>query len=378
MERQKKKILMFHPSLAPYRIDQFNSLNELFDLTVVFLFDNIWNNNMDQERLLSQCSFKISYLLKGPSRKGKILFRFGMYRMIKKLQPDIVMGFEYSPTTQLLLLWRRLGLITQKVGTTLDDSIDMCYHMKSEIRCLARKYSARYLDFWVVMSDEVSQFYQDQFKVNEQQLIVSPILQKPERLRENAQILETAARQYVEEHSLYGKKVLLFVGRLIPEKGLSGFLNTLSPLLRETADLKFVIIGEGKEFSLLQTIVEEQQLHGKVIFAGRLEGEELHAWYTCGSGLVLPSLFEPFGAVVNEALIFGMPVICSEYAGASSLMISPDQGIVFDPKDAKDTLAKTKLFLKSIRPIEEVSLAAKPSLMGDYQLKFNKEWGKLA
>lgn len=70
MERQKKKILMFHPSLAPYRIDQFNSLNELFDLTVVFLFDNIWNNNMDQERLLSQCSFKISYLLKGPSRKG--------------------------------------------------------------------------------------------------------------------------------------------------------------------------------------------------------------------------------------------------------------------------------------------------------------------
>ena len=46
MNRQRKKILMFHPSLAPYRLDQFNSLNELFDLTVVFLFDNIWNNKI--------------------------------------------------------------------------------------------------------------------------------------------------------------------------------------------------------------------------------------------------------------------------------------------------------------------------------------------
>ncbi len=376
MNRQRKKILMFHPSLAPYRLDQFNSLNELFDLTVVFLFDNIWNNKMDQSKLLDHCRFKVLYLLKGPRRKGKVFFRFGMYRMIRKIQPDIIMGFEYSLTTQLLILWKQLGIITQKIGTTLDDSIDMCHHMQSKLRNLARKRSVKHLDFWVVMSAEVSEFYKNKFNLKEHQLIVSPILQKPERLRENARKLEEIAQQYVREYDLEGKKTLLFVGRLIPEKGLSVFLSTLSSLLLEADNLKFVIVGEGRELSSLQEIMEDQQLRGKVMFEGRLEGEELHAWYACGSGLVLPSLFEPFGAVVNEALIFGMPVLCSQYAGAASL-ITPERGILFDPKNRNDTLEKTERFLEMIQSVKEVRLAERPSLMGNYQLQFNKEWEKL-
>lgn len=376
MNRQRKKILMFHPSLAPYRLDQFNSLNELFDLTVVFLFDNIWNNKMDQSKLLDHCRFKVLYLLKGPRRKGKVFFRFGMYKMIRKIQPDIIMGFEYSLTTQLLILWKQLGIITQKIGTTLDDSIDMCHHMQSKLRNLARKRSVKHLDFWVVMSAEVSEFYKNKFNLKEHQLIVSPILQKPERLRENARKLEEIAQQYVREYDLEGKKTLLFVGRLIPEKGLSVFLSTLSSLLLEADNLKFVIVGEGRELSSLQAIMEDQQLRGKVMFAGRLEGEELHAWYACGSGLVLPSLFEPFGAVVNEALIFGMPVLCSQYAGAASL-ITPERGILFDPKNRNDTLEKTERFLEMIQSVKEVRLAERPSLMGNYQLQFNKEWEKL-
>ena len=50
----KKKLLIFHPALAPYRVDQFNSLNEIFDLEVVFLFNNQWTFKYDQARLLSQ------------------------------------------------------------------------------------------------------------------------------------------------------------------------------------------------------------------------------------------------------------------------------------------------------------------------------------
>ena len=154
------------------RTELINSLNELFDLTVVFLFDNIWNNKMDQSKLLDHCRFKVLYLLKGPRRKGKVFFRFGMYRMIRKIQPDIIMGFEYSLTTQLLILWKQLGIITQKIGTTLDDSIDMCHHMQSKLRNLARKRSVKHLDFWVVMSAEVSEFYKNKFNLKEHQLIV--------------------------------------------------------------------------------------------------------------------------------------------------------------------------------------------------------------
>ena len=84
----KKKLLIFHPVLATYRIDQFNILNEIFDLEVVLLFDQMWNFNIDQNKYLNSCHFKYSYLLSGPRYKGR-LFRFGMYKKIRQVDPDI-------------------------------------------------------------------------------------------------------------------------------------------------------------------------------------------------------------------------------------------------------------------------------------------------
>src|SRR5690554_1543041 len=91
----KKKLLIFHPVLATYRIDQFNILNEIFDLEVVLLFDQMWNFNIDQNKISEQCHFKYSYLLSGPRYKGR-LFRFGMYKKIRQVDPDIILGYEYS------------------------------------------------------------------------------------------------------------------------------------------------------------------------------------------------------------------------------------------------------------------------------------------
>ena len=142
----KKKMLLFHPALAPYRVDQFNMLSELFDLEVVFLFDNLWTYKYDQDFLLSQCSFKVSYLLKGIRSKGRV-FRFGIYQKIKQSQPDIILSYEYSFTTQYILLLRQVGLIKQPIGSMIDDSIDICFNIQSKMRFRARKRGVSLLDF---------------------------------------------------------------------------------------------------------------------------------------------------------------------------------------------------------------------------------------
>lgn len=371
----KKKMLIFHPALAPYRIDQFNNLNDLFDLHIVFLYDNLWTFKYNQDLLLSQCTFKVSFLLKGPKHKGKV-FRFGMYKKIKSINPDLILGYEYSFTTQYLILLKRLGLINQAIGSMIDDSIDICYNIQSGIRFQARKYSIGYLDYLVLMSQEVSLYYQDQFDFKEDKIIVSPIIQSPDRLRKNAKQIESFAERYVSKYDLMGKKVLLFVGRLIPEKALPLFLNNIYSLLLEHLDLVFVIVGEGIETELLRLIINEKELHDRVILTGRYDNEELYAWYLSASGFVLPSLFEPFGAVVNEALIFGLPIFCSKYAGASCL-ITTDNGLIFDPSNQENTLEKLKLFLTNIEPLHSLELRRKPSLMDDDILNFNEEWGKL-
>lgn len=372
---KKKKVLIFHPALAPYRIDQFNSLNELYDLEVVFLFDNLWNYKMDQSKLLSQLLFKVSFLLRGPHYNGRV-FRYGMLKIIKMTNPDIILGYEYSFTTQYLILLKRLGLISQKIGSAIDDSIDICNHVQSKTRFLTRKHSIMHLDFLVVMSSEVSMFYQNTFNMQDNQIIVSPILQKPERLRSNSEELERIAQKYMQAYHLNGKKVLLFVGRLVPEKALPRFLNTIHSILLQQEHLVFILVGEGTEIKALTAIVEEKKLGEKVIFPGRYEGQELNAWYLCASGFVLPSLSETFGAVVNEALIFGLKVLCSQYAGASCL-IESNNGMIFNMLEKNDVLEKTNLFLELIEAIEEIDMRNKPSLMTKQQNDFIKEWRKL-
>ena len=207
-------------------------------------------------------------------------------------------------------------------------------------------------------------------------MIISPLLQKPERLRSYPEEIEAIAEKYIQKYNLYGKKVLLFVGRFIPEKALPNFLITFNSILLEQKDTIFVLVGEGDEIQTLKAIIQEKHLEEKVILPGKYEGQELYAWYLCASVFVLPSVSETFGAVVNEALIFGLKVLCSQYAGASCL-INSDNGLIFNPLDEKDTKTKINLFMAAIEPVRTVDMTKKPSLMGSHEQQFSNEWRKL-
>ncbi len=372
---KKKRVLIFHSALATYRVDQFNALNELYDVEVVFLLKNLWYYKMNQDELLSQSNFKISYLLKGPRYKGR-MFRFGVYKKIKEVKPDIILSYEYSLTTQYLILLKNLGLINQKIGTLVDDSMDICYNVQSKIRLKARNYAVKHLDYLVLLSDEVLQFYKDTFNLDKDQLIVSPILQQPEKLRRNASALESIADKYVQNYNLKNKKVLLYVGRLVEVKALPLFIRTIRTILEEEKDLLLILIGDGIERRKLEDLVKENNLGEKVLILGEYQGEELHGWYLSASGLVLPSIWEPFGAVINEALIFGLPVFCSSLAGASS-WIKEEHGMIFNPLSSLDTQDRFKSFISKIEAVDKIDLDNKKCLM-DFSIdKFNKEWRKL-
>ncbi|HBC39480.1 MAG TPA: glycosyl transferase family 1 [Porphyromonadaceae bacterium] len=372
----KKKMLIFHQVLATYRIDQFNLLNELFDLEVVYLYDSMQGLKINQKILEEQCNFRFSYFLRG-IKYGDRVFRFGIYKKVRQAKPDIIMSYEYSLATQYLLLLRSLGLIHQQIGTMVDDSMDMCHNVQSKARELVRNRTVKRVDFLVVMSHEVARFYRYKFSLDEQQIIVSPIVQLTERLRKEPDRVEAYAQNHVEKHNLRGKKILLFVGRFVPAKALPLFLNNISSILQERVDTRLVLVGEGAEKEALNTIIKEKNIEDKVLFPGKYQAQELYGWYTSASGFVLPSLFEPFGAVVNEALIFGLPVLCSRLAGATCL-INTENGLIFDPSDKEDTVQKLNSFMEKMKVVDDVSLTNKPPLIEDFRDDFRKEWKKLA
>jgi len=371
----KNRLLIFNTALAPYMIDQYNDLNKLYEVKVVFLNGNVTYDKFDQQKLREQLNCQYSYLLKGPAHKDRV-FRFGVYRTIRSFNPDFIISYEYSFTTQYLLLLKRIGLIKQKIGSTIDDSLEICNNVQSKARLYARKFAVGKLDFLVVLSEEVSKFYQNTFQLSEDRIIISPILQNQERLRVNSKILESIANGYLQEYNLKGKKILLYVGRFVEAKGLVGFINTIHKILIERENTVLVLVGAGEEKENIELAIESKLLQAKVLMPGRFEGNALYAWYLCASGFVLPSVYEPYGAVVNEALIFGNKVFCSIYAGAASL-IDSDSGIVFNPSKADETVDKFHLFLDSLHIVDDIDLNGKPSLMMNTRNNFDIEWNKI-
>ncbi|MFD0798204.1 glycosyltransferase family 4 protein [Maribacter chungangensis] len=118
---------------------------------------------------------------------------------------------------------------------------------------------------------------------------------------------------------------LLFVGSLIKLKGINNLLKKLSFL---KTDIHLDIIGGGNELDNLKEIVNENNIQNKVSFIGvktNYETRSLMHNYDC---LVLPSLYDGWGAVVNEGLMAGLFVICSDQCGAKDL-INKWNGIVF-------------------------------------------------
>ena len=371
-----KKLLIIHPALAPYRIDQFNALNKFFDLEVIFIFKNVWNHKFNQEKLLSELECKYTYLSKGPSYKGRV-FRFGILKKIKQNNPDIIIGYEYSFTTLYLIFLKKTGFIKQSIGTFVDDSLQLCENVQTIYRNLSRKFALKRLNFIVVLSTNVADYYRNKFNIDSNKIIISPILQNPSRLRSNKKVLENEANKYISQHKLKEKKVLLFVGRFIPEKGLYLFIKNISELLANNTQIKLILVGDGSERENLKNEIEKLKLSKSIILPGRFEGNELLAWYLCASGFILPSTLEPFGAVVNEALIFGIPILCSKYVGAASLITNTARGTLFDPLDSNDTKEKFSLFVHQMKILKSSKLTHKESLFDFDFHYFKTSWSKI-
>lgn len=371
------KVVVIHPALAPYRVDQFNLMSRLFDVTVIFLFDNVWNHPFDQEALLAQAEFKYIHLVEGLEYKGRVFTRKGLLRTLRRLAPDVVISVEFSFATQLLGLMKAMGLFKPRLGSTIDDSLAICQRPQSRARSLARALLVRNLDYLLLLSAPVADYYGRTYGIAKERLVVAPIVQDPARLRSRAATIDRIADDHAQRFDLVGRKVLLFVGRLIPEKGLLPLLRKVGSQLRADPDLRFVIVGDGVERDELQRLIEAESLNSSVILAGRFEDAEVHAWYVCASGFILPSVYEPFGAVVNEALIFGVPVLCSRAAGSAPLA-EASGGVLFSPADETETVQAFASFTAGLSRLETCRLEDRPSLMQDQTPSIARELSKLA
>jgi glycosyltransferase involved in cell wall biosynthesis len=147
----------------------------------------------------------------------------------------------------------------------------------------------------------------------------------------------TDLSQFRRKFALPEEKIVLFVGRLVYEKGIHVFVNAV-PKVSEKANTKFVIVGNGYMKEPLSNLVKGMGLAHKVTFTGFVDDETLKNLQRCADVCVVPSLFEPFGIVALEAMAAKSPVVVSDTGGLSEIVEHDLTGVKVYP-DNPDSLA---------------------------------------
>jgi glycosyltransferase involved in cell wall biosynthesis len=134
--------------------------------------------------------------------------------------------------------------------------------------------------------------------------------------------------------------VFIFSGRLLNYKGIVDLIESFEHAAKEDSRAKLIIAGEGPERGSVEDHASQKK---GILYAGRVEFDRLIEMYHASDVLVLPSHFEPWGLVVNEAMAASLPVIVSSSVGCSDDLVKQGEtGFIVEQGDI-DALKNTML-----------------------------------
>lgn len=128
-----------------------------------------------------------------------------------------------------------------------------------------------------------------------------------------------------------GRKTVLFVGKLIPNKGIEYLLRAVPLVKEKMKDVRFVIAGpasfESEKGNRWLRLAEELGIEDDVIFTGGVPNDRLAGMYSSADVFCFPTIRETFGVVLAEAMSSGLPVVASkipvveEVAGGAAILV---------------------------------------------------------
>ncbi|TYC08804.1 glycosyltransferase family 4 protein [Bizionia gelidisalsuginis] len=146
-----------------------------------------------------------------------------------------------------------------------------------------------------------------------------------------------------------GRVKLLFVGGLNHRKGVDILLKSLFKINR---DYSLDIVGDGDQRQLLEEYCTRNSINN-VNFLGTKNNEDIRNLFHNYDVHILPSRHDGWGAVVNEALMAGLFVLCSDACGAQELIKNKFNGIVFSHKKKNDLYTALLYCIENVNNIRE-------------------------
>lgn len=222
--------------------------------------------------------------------------------------------------------------------------------------------TAKNADLIVTVSKYSAEKATDLYGLDQTRIRVVPNGVDPQKFRPfNG--LESIKRQI----GIDSKLCVLFVGRLIPRKGLPYLIEAAKYVIREIGETVFVIVGNGPLRKHLVNYVARVNLLEKFVFLGDVNENVLPSLYSCADVFVLPSIQEGQGIALLEAQAAAKPVVAFDVGGIPEAMLDGETGLLTKPNSQELADALLKL-------LSNLSLREKMGYKGREFVADNFSW----
>jgi glycosyltransferase involved in cell wall biosynthesis len=351
------KVVILHPPLYPVNHQLFNIIGKEVEL-VVYSFGEQPGLHQDwkvDNYNKTESSYTLN-VLKGKTNLKRLAVSYSLQmnpflmRHLINEKPDIVISVAFwMPSFYSSILKSLLGFKL----LIITDAISATEKNISKYRVFLRRFILKNSSIVLSGSDLTTSYIKS--------------LEKNVRTELSLQTIDVASWQTkidelpskVELRKELGlpvnKQILLGVGSFIELKNwMSVYLQ-----LPKLDNCFFILIGEGKELNSYQDYIIKHSLQSQTLILEKQFGITLKKYFKVADLFLFPSQRDTFGYVVTEALCSGVPVICSENAGASSLIKNNKNGFVVSPNGSYFTQIE-----RVLNDLPMFSVGAKQSMVG--------------
>lgn len=172
----------------------------------------------------------------------------------------------------------------------------------------------------------------------------------------------------IKKFGFQGERLILYVGKIIEEKGIKVLLKSIQEVLKSNKKFKLVVIGHGRSFQKMKNLSHELKINKYVEFVGSVPHSVIFSYYYISNLVVIPSIVpETFSIALSEACLSKKIIICSRIGALEERIEDGKNGFLVEPNNPEELAKKIIFVLVNYEKLRHVGENA----YADVKLKYN-------
>jgi glycosyltransferase involved in cell wall biosynthesis len=311
---------------SPYMVERFNALAD----RGAFEFEAWFNDRIESGRSwdVDESTWRFKYRYLPSTRIGTRMLHWPL--PVFGRRPDVLVSLYAEPV--FIAGWLLAKLRGAKTGFWAEVTFDR-WVKRTPIKEAIKRWLFPRIDAVVTVGDDGRRFA-EKYGVDTEKIFFAPHVIDVLHYQSGADAARPGRGALRRELGLEGT-TFVYVGRLWWGKGINYLLEAFEAVQRQSAEpVSLLLVGDGPEEGKLKRICAERGIRN-VVFAGFRQKLDLPRFYSLADVFVFPTLGDPYGLVVDEAMACGLPVISTSAAGEIRVRIEEgSNGYIVPPEDS--------------------------------------------